>query len=166
MGLYVGLLVSRFPWAPWLDPATPLPESWHQLLKAGSPQPPQTLRFILLSGQVACFSPTQILPWSPDFISALCLTLLPFLPLLHQFKVHSSPKTCSQTGNLRKPPWSLQPTLTTPVAPVLLHIRFRSQEFAAHSFCPQLHAGSFRAFTMTFTFFSLFPNPRLGSLMD
>lgn len=163
VGLYVGLLVSGFPWSPRLDPATPLPESLHQLLKAGSPQPPQTLRFNLLSGQVACFSRTQILPWSPDFTSALCLTLLQFLSLWHQFKVHSSPKTCSQTGNLRRPPWSLQPTLTTPV---LLHIWFRSQELAAHSFCPQLHAGSFRAFTMPFTFFSLFPNPRLGSLMD
>lgn len=157
--------VSRFPWAPRLDPATPLPESLHQLLKAGSPQLPQTLlHFTQWPGRL--ISPTQILPWSPDFTSALCLTLLQFLSLLHQFKVHSSPKTCSQAGNLRRPPWSLQPTLTTPVAPVLLHIWFRSQEFAAHSFCPQLNAGSFRAFTMPFTFFSLFPNPRLGSLMD
>ena len=126
VGLYVGLLVSRFPCAPWLDPATPPPESLHQLPKAGSPQPLQTLCSILLNGQLACFSPIQTLLWSPDFISVLCLTLLQFLSLLHQFKVHSSPKTCSQTGNLRKPPWSLQPTLTTPVAPILLHIWFRS----------------------------------------
>lgn len=136
VGLSVGLLISRFPCAPWLDPATPLPESLHQLPKAGSPQPPPALCSILPNGQVAYFPPAQTLLWSPDFISALCLILLQFLSLLHQFKVHSSPKTCSQTGNLRKPPWSLQPTLTTPVSPLLMHIRFRSQEFAAVVFVP------------------------------
>lgn len=61
VGLYVGLLVSRFPCAPWLDPATPPPESLHQLPKAGSPQPLQTLCSILLNGQLACFSPIQTL---------------------------------------------------------------------------------------------------------
>lgn len=136
VGLYVGLLISRSPCAPWLDPATPLPESLHQLQKAGSPQPPPALCSILPNGQVAYFPPAQTLLWSPDFISVLCLILLQFLSLLHQFKVHSSPKTCSQTGNLRKPPWSLQPTLTTPVSPLLMHIWFRSQEFAAVVFVP------------------------------
>ena len=49
-GLYVGLQV---PLGTSARPPYQLPESLHQLLKAGSPQPPQTLRFILLSGQVA-----------------------------------------------------------------------------------------------------------------
>lgn len=162
-GLYVGLQV------PLGTSARPCHTTAREPASAAEGWQPSTtsnslLHFTQWPGRL--ISLTQILPWSPDFTSALCLTLLQFLSLLHQFKVHSSPKTCSQAGNLRRPPWSLQPTLTTPVAPVLLHIWFRSQEFAAHSFCPQLNAGSFRAFTMPFTFFSLFPNPRLGSLMD
>lgn len=153
-------LISRFPCAPWLDPATPLPErACISCRRLAAPQPPPALCSILPNGQVAYFPPAQTLLWSPDFISKQMPHLLQFLSLLHQFKVHSSPKTCSD-WKPRKPPWSLQPTLTTPVSPLLMHIRFRS---AAVVFVPsymQAPLGHLPCLT-----FSL-PNPRLGSLRD
>lgn len=79
VGLSVGLLISRFPCAPWLDPATPLPESLHQLPKAGSPQPPPALCSILPNGQVAYFppKPSSGLPTSSQRCASFCCSSYP-----------------------------------------------------------------------------------------